>query len=150
MFWTCLIPLAMLLGCQPKATFDLSVVNETKSPLTVGLVKDGPPAEHEFEDISQLAIDYDLATLTPWGFVIPPGRTADTGPVTGTFPKGTLAYLRVYRGKLSNAEMIATSSPNPGRLDVPLTPGRAQFTIREDEETGKLIARERRAREPAH
>jgi hypothetical protein len=144
-----LAPLAVLIGCQPRATFDVSVVNETRSPLTVGLVKDGPPAEKDFEDVSQLAIDYDLASLPPWGFVIPSGKTADRGPVTGTFPSGTLAYLRVYRGELRNAELIATSAPNPGRLDLLLHPGRVQFTIREDEATGKLVAREQRLREAA-
>ncbi len=140
--------LTLLVGCQPKATFDVTVTNASRSPLTVGLVQDGPPAEDAFADISRLAIESDLAHIPPWGFVIPPGRTAGTGPVTGAFPQGTLAYLRVYRGKLTNAEMIATSAPHPGRLDILLYPGQTEIRIHDDD-TGKLSAERRHTSTPA-
>jgi hypothetical protein len=144
-----LLILTLLAGCQPKATFDVTVTNASRSPLTVGLVKDGPPAEEAFADISRLAIESDLAHIPPWGFVVPPGRTAGTGSVTGAFPQGTLAYLRVYRGKLTNAEMIATSAPHPGRLDILLYPGQTEIRIRDDDASGKLAADRRQTSTPA-
>ncbi|HYE17825.1 MAG TPA: hypothetical protein VEA69_05245 [Tepidisphaeraceae bacterium] len=113
------LTLCALAGCNNR-TYQVTVVNQTSSPITVGIVKDRPPYEEQLVPVELLALETPLASLPPWGFVVPPGRTADTRPVTGKFPAGTEAYLRVYRGTGTNAELIAVSSPSPHRLDVML------------------------------
>ena len=138
--------LALAAGCQPKATFDVTVINQTRGPVTVGLVKDGPPDEEAFADISRMAVESDLASLPPWGFVIPPGRTADIGNITGAFPAGTHAYLRVYRGQHSNAGLIATSADSPDRRDLLLFPGRTGIILRDP--AGRLEAETVRPPQP--
>jgi hypothetical protein len=55
------------------------------------------------------------------------------GPVTGAFPRGALAYLRVYRGRHNNANLIAISSPSPDRADLLLFPGRSAVIVTEDD-----------------
>jgi hypothetical protein len=130
------IALSMLLlavGCSPAATFDVTIINQTERPLTVGIVKDGGPLERNLLGPEQLAIDSALESLPPWGHVIPPGKTMDSGKVTGAFPRGATAYLRVYRGRHDNAHLVAISSPSPDRLDVLLFPGYTELVIREDE-----------------
>src|SRR3954454_11836875 len=94
-----LVLTAAVVGCAPKASLELSVVNRTEQALTVGIVKEGGSFERDLAGLEQLAIESDLSTLPPWGHVIPPGRTLDSPAVTGSFPQGTLAHLRVYRGE---------------------------------------------------
>ncbi len=130
---------AMLVGCAPKATFQLAVTNETDRPVTVGVVKEGPPYEAELGAPEEWAIATPLAELPPWGHVVPPGRTIDSPPVTGTFPTGSLAYLRVYGGERTNAELLATSTGSPDRADVLLFPGRNEITVRTGDD-GRLRA----------
>src|SRR5215217_8149522 len=86
-------------GCVPKATFDLAITNRTDRPVTVGLVKDGPPPEPAWAAVEDQALETRLAALRPWGYVIPPGRTIDAPPTSGTFPAGSVPYLRVYAGQ---------------------------------------------------
>lgn len=123
---------ALFVGCAPKATFDVSIANRTDRPVTVGLVKEGPPFERDWAGPEQLAIQSPLDSLPPWGHVIPPGKTMDSGAITGAFPAGTTAYLRVYRGQYNNATLLAISSPNPDRTDVLLFPGRNLIVIGQD------------------
>ena len=126
------ISLGLILGACNSKTYQVTVINQTDTPLTVGIVKDRGPYEEGLAPIEQLAIDSPLASVGPWGFVIPPGKTADTKPVSGKFSSGTEAYLRVYRGTGTNAELISVSSFNPHRLDVLLFPGaHNQIIIRE-------------------
>jgi hypothetical protein len=127
-----LLPVAF--GCAPKATFEVTVVNKTDQPLTVGLVKDGPPYEREWAGPEQLAIESPPETLAPWGVLVPPGRTIDSPPTTGSFPEGTLAYLRVYRGEHTNAGLLAVSSPSPDRAEVLIYPGRNEVVVTYDAE----------------
>ena len=128
-----------LVGCAPKATFDLSIANRTDRPVTVGIVKDGPPYERDLAGPEKWALESPLESLPPWGHVIPPGRTMDSSPITGTFPRGALAYLRVYAGERSNAELLAIGEDSPDRAEVLLFPGRGEIVVRTDE-TGRLRA----------
>jgi hypothetical protein len=130
---------AALVGCAPKATFDLAITNKTDRPVTVGLVKDGPPYERDLAGPEKWAIESPLESLPPWGHVIPPGRTMDSSPITGAFPQGSLAYLRVYAGERSNAELLAIGENSPDRAEVLLFPGHSQIVVRRDE-TGRVRA----------
>src|SRR3989442_79982 len=105
------LTLMLTIGCN-RQTFDLTLANQTDRPLTIGVVKDGPPYEHDLAGPGQWAIDAPLDSLPLWGHLVPPGRTIDSGKVSGVFPRGTRAYLRVYRGERSNAELIAMSAPS--------------------------------------
>jgi len=132
--------LLLVIGCNNQ-TFELSVTNKTDRPLTIGVVKDGPPYEVDLASPGELAVDTRLDTLPPWGHLIPPGRTIDSGKVTGTFPSGTRAYLRVYSGEHSNAELIAIGEPSYDRIDVLLFPGRNDFIIENDLKNGMIAKR---------
>ena len=121
---------ATAVGCAPKATFQLTITNGTDRPVTVGVVKDGPPYEPAFATPEDLAMEFPMATPPRWGRVIPPGRTIDSPPLTGTFPRGTTASLRVYGGEGTSAELLATSSQSPDRLDVLLFPGLNEIVVR--------------------
>ena len=126
-------------GCAPKATYDLSITNRTDRPVTVGLVKDGPPPEPAWAAIEDQALETRLSALRPWGYVIPPGRTIDSPPTSGTFPAGTAPYLRVYAGRRSNSELLAISGSSPDRAELLLLPGHSDVVVRVDE-TGHLRA----------
>ena len=139
--------LFLMIGCAPKASFELTILNKTDRPITVGLVKEGEPYERELAPPERLAIESGLESMPPWGHVIPPGRTLDSPPITGTFPRGSAAYLRVYRGEFSNAQLLAISNPSPDRTEVLLFPGLNQVIVRDDPNKG-LIARRVRANRP--
>jgi len=120
-----------LSACNSK-TYQVTVINQTTSPITVGVVKNHGPYEEGLTPIEQIAIESSLESVGPWGFVIPPGKTADTKPVSGKFPSGTHAYLRIYRGTATNAELISVSASNPHRLDILLFPGtRNEIIVKE-------------------
>jgi hypothetical protein len=123
-------------GCAPKATFELAITNQSDRPITVGVVKDGPPYERDLAGPDQWAIESPLDSLPAWGHVVPPGRTMDSGKITGAFPQGTTPYLRVYRGHYSNAQLIAISSPSPDRLEILLFPGYNELVIQNDPDKG--------------
>lgn len=128
-----------LVGCAPKATFEVAISNQTNGPVTVGLVKDGPPPEPDWAAPEDQALETRLEGMRPWGHVIPPGRTMDSSPITGTFPRGAAAYLRVYAGTHSNAELLAISHSSPDRAEVLLFPGRSAVVVHTDE-TGRVHA----------
>jgi hypothetical protein len=128
------------MGCTTQS-FELTVINHTDRPLTVGVVKDGPPYEKELAGPELWAVNTPLQFLPPWGQVLPPGRTMDSGKISGSFPSGTIAYLRVYRGERTNAELIAMSAPGLDRVDVLLFPGKNEVVI--EEEGGKAMSARR-------
>jgi hypothetical protein len=131
------------INCAPRVSFQLSILNKTDQPVTVGVVKEGEPYEPTLASPEQLAIQTSLEALPPWGHVIPPGRTLDSPPITGTFPRGAAAVLRVYRGELANAQLLAISNPSPDRAEVLLFPGLNQIVIREDRDKGLIVQRVR-------
>src|SRR2546430_559981 len=86
-------------GCNSTGGGSYSVVvkNESARPVTLWLTKDGPPAEEGWLTPEQIVKDkrelkYDLA-------FVPPGRTGITEKMSGRFPRGTHAVLRVYEGE---------------------------------------------------
>lgn len=128
-----------LVGCAPKATYDLSITNQTDRAVTVGLVKEGPPPEADWTTPEEQALETRLEALRPWGHVIPPGKTIDSSPISGTFPRGTAPYLRVYAGEHSIAELLSISSSSPDRTEMLLMPGHGDIIVRIDE-TGHVRA----------
>src|SRR5258706_2560045 len=135
--------LFVVIGCAPKATFELSILNKTDRAITVGLVKEGESYDPELAPPERLALGSGLDAMAPWGHVIPPGRTLDSPPITGAFPRGSAAYLRVYRGEFSNAQLLAISNPSPDRTEVLLFPGLNQVIVRNDPGKGLIVQRVR-------
>src|SRR5690349_9748573 len=90
LFATCLI------GCGSTKSYQVEVANHTSQPVTLWLTKDGPPREEGWlspEDLttvqSERQLQYDFV-------VVDPTRTGYTDKVSGQFPSGTHAVLRVY------------------------------------------------------
>jgi hypothetical protein len=140
---TRLLSLALLLtliGCSSQ-TFEVIATNKTEQPLTIGIVKDGPPYDQAMASPGEWAVGTRLDALPPWGNVLPPDRTIDSGKVSSRFPEGTRAYLRVYRGQHSNAELIGISEPSFDRTDVLLFPGKNEFIIENDPAKGLVAKR---------
>ncbi|HEX8524307.1 MAG TPA: hypothetical protein VF669_18775 [Tepidisphaeraceae bacterium] len=134
-----LLLLAVITGCSgPTRTFDVAVRNELNQPITVWLTKSGPPVEANWLSPEQLATYANPPEGKVPGVPVPPGKTAETGKISGHFPAGTEAVLRVYLGQRSLDELLATGARNPDRLDIPLQPGRSDLIIKNT--TGRLSA----------
>lgn len=138
-----IFPLAALLlmvGCASTRTetFELSVKNQTNTPISIWLTKDGPPAEQGWESPEQLALGPSTST---YSFrVLEPGKVAHAGPLTGRFAPGVNAWLRVYQGLHKLDEILAISRGSTDRLDYLLPPGRHQITI--TVQNGRLVVLE--------
>lgn len=130
-------------NCAPQVSFQLSILNKTGRPVTVGVIKEGEPYEPNLASPEQLAIETRLEALPPWGHVIPPGKTLDSPPITGAFAHGAAAVLRIYLGEFSNAQLLAISNPSPDRAEVLLFPGLNQIIIKEDRDNGLIVQRVR-------
>jgi hypothetical protein len=137
-----------LTGCTRTEKFDLTVRNDTKSPLTLALTKDGPPFEPVWASPEDLAIQSPRADEKHGYVVLPAGKEGDVS-VQGKFDNGTHGILRIYRGDLQVSQMNAIHSSSPNRLDIPLSPGRNMFVI-VDDSAGRLAEqREGEAAAPA-
>lgn len=136
------------LGCSDTKTynFQVSVQNATTRPITVWLVKEGPPEEQGWRSPEQMAISAPQQEERIGGRVLPPGKTADTGTVTGKFLPGSYAWLRVYDGPTHLSEILAISRGNPSRLDIPLDPGVSQIVIKD--KAGRISATTAAATDP--
>ena len=127
-----------LAGCGSTKSFKVEVKNQSSQPVTLWLMKDGPPAEDGWRSPEELGLmpqdsrpTYDLA-------IIPPGKTGYTDRVSGKFPSGTHALLRIYAGELELYHMLqAERGGKAKRADVPLKPGDNRFTVAD--ESGNLI-----------
>ena len=126
-----LLAVALLTGCATTGTFTVGVVNKTERPLSVGLVKNGPPLEASWA--SPFDIDRANPRLTgrKWGTLVPPGEAVVIGPQTGRFAKNVVAVLRVYAGDLPVEDLLAISPGNRERLDIPLDNGSTGVVIQE-------------------
>src|SRR4051812_1794919 len=125
-----------LVGCSPTSTerFDVTVRNDTPNPLTLALVKDGPPYEAAWATPEDFAIDSahrreDWAGKTGRLNGLPPGKTAEVRGLTGQFEAGTRAFLRVYNGDLTVSQMLSKGPDSPDRVDVILVPGANELTV---------------------
>ena len=128
-----------LAGCSSTRTevFEVTVKNNTRQPLSAGLVKNGPIESH-WNAPSQIAIHEPTMVKKHWGTLIEPGQTATLGPQNGKFSEGIVAFLRVYMGDETIEELLSVSSNSPLRVDVPLYPGKSAFVI--TYEAGRLKA----------
>ena len=129
-----LLPALLLtasLGCSSHRTetFDINVTNATDGPVTISLAKDGPPYESAWASPEDLAIETPRYRERGGMGVIPPGKTASVDKLTGRFDPNTQGYLRVYAGEPTLSEMLARSRGSPGRVDVPLVPGRNDIRV---------------------
>ena len=123
--------LALAGGCAgPSRSFDVVVHNQSELPVTLWLTKSGPPQEKGWYTPDEF-VKAPPDTPSP-GVQLPPGKTADTGNVSGTFPRGTDAILLVYRAGRS-ADVIGKSEP----LLVKLHPGKTELAVNADS-TGRL------------
>ena len=124
-------------GCARTETFNITVRNDTPSPVTLALTKDGPPFERVWAAPEELAVESPQADEQHSYLLLPAGREADVPAVTGRFDGGTRGYLRVYRGDLGISDMSAISRNSPNRLDLPLQPGANRFVI--GDVNGRLV-----------
>ncbi len=139
-----LIGLLLVGGCASyeKFDFDVSVKNNTDQPLTLWLTKDGPPAEAGWRSPESYAQRPGSLDDKIPGIVVPPGKTAYTGPIAGHFAPQTRAWLRVYLGQMKLDRLLAVSRENPARTDVALIRGRNDWVV--EARDGKLQAIPRR------
>jgi len=127
-----LLSLLLLPACTQydRRSFEISVKNETAGPLSVGLVKNGPPSEEGWIAPHEVAMMAPQLSDRKWGLVIKPGETKVLGPYTGKFEQGVQAILRIYAGTPTIEEMIAFAKNDPERLDIYLWPGKSGYVIR--------------------
>jgi hypothetical protein len=132
--FTLLLMLAILTGCHAgfqTRTYDITVENKSAQSVSAWLTKDGPVFESKWKAPEEWAVE--RPTSEPFGFQqIPPGKSADTGPVSGQFAPQTQAILRIYVGQHDFAEILAIGRRSPNRLEIPLKPGRNIVTLIDD------------------
>ena len=120
----CLMLTFVALGCSNQKSYQVEVRNQMLKPVTLWLTKDGPPREEGWfapEELGEMPETarpgYDLA-------IVPPGKTGYTGKVTGEFPKGTNAVLRVYEGEKELFHLLEDAKlGQTNRADQVLKPG---------------------------
>ncbi|HEV8290337.1 MAG TPA: hypothetical protein VGP94_00370 [Tepidisphaeraceae bacterium] len=113
-----------------KKTFEISVKNETARPLSLGLVKNGPPREQGWIAPHEVAMMAPQLSDRKWGWVLQPGEARKFGPYSGKFEPHVQAILRIYAGTPTIEELIAFSKEDPERLDIYLWPGKSGYLIR--------------------
>jgi hypothetical protein len=129
----CGVLLLMLVGCAgtETRTYDVTVKNDSSKPLIVWLTKNGPEYEEGWKAPEDLAIENPKND--PLGFqLVPPGKTAYTGPIKGKFAPQTSAILRVYIGQHTFGELLAISRGSPSRIELTLEPGVNEFVAKDD------------------
>ena len=130
--WSPLLFMLVMLGCQASyetRTYDVSVHNLSDGPVTIWLTKDGPPYEPGWLAPEDLAIESPKQNAKLSGVIVPAEKTADTGTVTGRFEPQTHAVLRIYAGKRSFDELLASTHGDPTRVDQPLHPGKNDLVV---------------------
>ena len=130
--------LLLLPACAQYETrsFEIVVKNETAGPISLGLVKNGPPQEQGWIAPHEVAMMAPQLSDRRWGWVVGPGESKTFGPYSGKFAPGTQAMLRIFAGTPTIDEMVSFSRDDPERLDIYLWPGRSAYVIRNA--TGKL------------
>lgn len=119
-----------LVGCSSTntVTFDVTIHNRSPNEVFAVLTKDGGPDEPGWASPEQYAMTPpEKESLVIAGVTIPPGKTA-SAVKTGKFYADSRAMLRVYRGKPSLDELLATSV-GALRKDVALDAGKSVITV---------------------
>lgn len=125
-----LLPMFLLTACaSPKATFQVAVKNDTKEPLSVGLVKVGGEVEAGWDGPEHVAMHAPMLADRKWGTLVKPGQVVTIGPQTGKFVEGTHAVLRVYAADATVDDLLGFSRRDSGRLDIMLWPGPSAYAI---------------------
>ena len=117
-------------GCGNGKSYQVEVTNRTSQPVTLWLTKDGPPKEDGWYSPEELGripesarASYDLA-------IVPPGKTGFTGKVSGEFPRGTSAVLRVYEGQKELLHLLEDAKAGRSRrVDQVLKPGMNKLAV---------------------
>ena len=133
----CVMLVLVVSGCGSAKSYQVEVKNQTNQPVTLWLTKDGPPKEEGWYSPEELSASpeesrprYDLA-------IVPPGRTGFTGKVSGEFPKGTNAVLRVYEGEKELFHLLQDANEGAtNRAEHILRPGMNRLSVIERD--GKL------------
>jgi hypothetical protein len=121
--WSVCFVALLAVGCAQKREYQVVVHNRLDMPVTVGLIKDGPPVEAGWLTVEQTSMTGPRDLVGPWGMVIPEGKSADSPKLRGSFAGRTQALLRVYRGQHSNSELMAISEGSQSRATATLLPG---------------------------
>ena len=129
--------LLLATGCASSHSFDVSIRNATDEPLTIGLVKYGPPMEPKWASPEDVAIGSATRQITRWGGLLPPEKMVMIHQ-DGHFGRGARAFARIYAGDRTLSELLATGQHDPSRLDMPLAPGDNSFVV--SYKAGKLVA----------
>jgi hypothetical protein len=125
-----LLGTTVFVGCAPTntVTFDLTIRNQSQQTVFAVLTKDGGPDEPGWASPEQYAMTPpEKESLAVSGVTIPPGKSA-SATKTGKFFVPSRAMLRIYAGKPSLDEMLATSVGTL-RKDVALDAGKSTITI---------------------
>jgi hypothetical protein len=126
----CLMLAVVAVGCGSGKSYQVEVKNQTAQSVTLWLTKDGPPKEEGWYSPEELGAmpesarpGYDLA-------IVPPGKTGFTGKVSGEFPKGTEAVLRVYGGQKELFHLLEDAKAGKAnRVDQVLKPGMNRLSV---------------------
>ena len=129
----------VLFGCGASRSFQVEAKNQTTRPVTLWLTKDGPPAEDGWRTPEDLAAAAGVEHEPQYDFaVVEPGRTGYTDRVSGKFPQGTHAVLRVYDGAVTYFQIAdAAKTHSDRRADYVLKPGTNRVTVRD--QLGRLV-----------
>lgn len=122
----CLVLLPVAVGCLTQTrTYSVSVRNDLGEPVTICLAKANGPAEAAWTTPEDLMLPpHPADEEVPGNWHLPPGKTARIRDVSGEFdPDRGRAFLRVYLGEPSLAQMAASDRGSYNRLDYPLKPG---------------------------
>ena len=120
----------MAVGCASPQTFNVNVTNRLSDPITVWMTKEKPSTDNRYESGWMPPEAIAVGTIGSdrlGGVAIEPGETAHTH-LTGHIASDDVAVLRVYRSADLNM-ILAMRPPNPGRLDIPLDPGKTDIDI---------------------
>jgi hypothetical protein len=130
--------LLLVVGCTPTYSFQVAVRNETKGPVTMGLVKEGGRGQPQWRTPESAAMGAEAGNERAWdSIVVPPGKTGYAGPVKGKFENDSRAVLRVYAGDLDLSDVLAISRGSPNRADIALEEGRNAIIVKES--GGRLV-----------
>jgi hypothetical protein len=126
--------LFLIVGCESVQTrsYDVSLKNDSIKPVTIWLTKNGPEFEEGWKSPEDLAIESPRMNEKLAGVVVPPGKTAMTGNVTGHFAPHVDAILRVYLGQKTFDELLAVNRQSLDRTDVVLRPGVNRILVKDD------------------
>ena len=120
-----------LAGCAGNVrNFQISLTNDTPSPLTIALTKNGPPFEAKWASPEDVAAQRVSPSQTSGMTVIQPSKTVNS-TVSGRFEKNSEPVLRVYSGAMTLSEMLH-AKVGVNRFDLPLSDGLNKFIVHEN------------------